>query len=185
MNWRKPIYLSYASLRGYRFPAFLSYYSREWERGCARETISTALSQLLWHCRNAVPYYADLLKKTGCGQSGSLDPREELLHLPVLKKQTIRDRFERLQSTDLRSRKWSYNTSGGSTGEPVRLVQDSEYEDRSTAVTMAYYCLLGHEIGQPIVRLWGSERDIEQGTQSPKACFFNWLTNTTWMSAFL
>src|SRR5437899_112930 len=185
MNWRKPIYLSYASLRGYRFPSFLSDYLREWERGCTRETVSTALSRLLSHCRNAVPYYADLLKKTGGRRGNEADPYQTLLRLPVLKKQTIRDSFERLQSTDLRNRKWSYNTSGGSTGEPVRLVQDSEYEDRSKAITMVFYSLLGHEIGQPLVWLWGADKDVEQGTQSPKACFFNWLTNTTWTSAYL
>jgi phenylacetate-CoA ligase len=46
------------------------------------------------------------------------------------------------------------------------------------------YRLLGYEVGQPIVRLWGSERDLEQGTRSPKARFFNWLTATSWLNAF-
>src|SRR5207249_9397775 len=137
----------------------------------------------LEHCRAAVPYYGPLLERAG--NIGAADPRDYLRRLPVLSKQLIRENFERLQSADLRRRKWSYNTSGGSTGEPIRLIQDSEYEDRSTAITMAFYRLLGHEIGQPIVRLWGSDRDVEQGTQSPKSCFFNWLTNTTWMSAYL
>jgi phenylacetate-CoA ligase len=50
---------------------------------------------------------------------------------------------------------------------------------------MVYYSLLGHETGEPLVRLWGSDRDVEGGTQCPKARFFNWLTNTTWLSAYL
>ena len=33
MNWRKPVYLTYASLRGYRFPSLLAAYLREYERG--------------------------------------------------------------------------------------------------------------------------------------------------------
>jgi phenylacetate-CoA ligase len=43
---------------------------------------------------------------------------------------------------------------------------------------------VGCPLGEPHVRLWGSERDLESGTQSRKARFFNWLTNTTWMNAF-
>ena len=35
-----------------------------------------------------------------------------------------------------------------------------------------------------MVRLWGSERDVDGGTRSLKARFFNWLTKTTWMNAF-
>jgi phenylacetate-CoA ligase len=116
---------------------------------------------------------------------GSADPREYLRRLPVLTKSTIRANFERLKSTDLDRRKWSYNTSGGSTGEPVRLIQDLEYEDRSKAITMVLYSLLGHEIGQPVIWLWGDDRDVQGGIRSPKARFFNWLTNTTWLSAYL
>src|ERR1041384_49899 len=183
MNWRKPTYLSYAAWRAYRFPAFFAQYSREYEHGINGETTTRALSRLLRHCRAAVPYYAELLDQAA--EVGNTDPREYLQLLPILTKQAIRDNFERLQSTDLTSRKWCYNTSGGSTGEPIRLIQDSEYEDRCTAITMVFYSLLGHEIGQPIVRLWGDDRDVERGTQSPKARFFNWFTNTIWMSAYL
>src|SRR5687767_14427386 len=62
MNWRKSAYLSYASARGYRFPALLASYSREYERGANRDTTARALEQLLRHCRDAVPHYADWLK---------------------------------------------------------------------------------------------------------------------------
>jgi phenylacetate-coenzyme A ligase PaaK-like adenylate-forming protein len=179
------VYLSYATRRGYRFPSYWSQYWDECERGCTGATTLAALHQLLRHCRKAVPYYADLLKKAPCGESGTIDPREELLRLPVLTKHTIRTNLEGLQSTDLQHRSWSHNTSGGSTGEPVRLVQDAEYEDRSRAITMVFYSLLGYQTGQATVRLWGSERDVEGGTGSPKARFFNWLTATTWLNAFL
>jgi phenylacetate-CoA ligase len=184
MNWRKPAYLTYAAFRGYRFPAYLCKYLDEWESGRTDATAGTALNQLLAHCREAVPYYADLLQGVEFEPSGAAKPQEILQHLPVLKKETIRAHFERLRSKDLHSRKWSYNTSGGSTGEPVHLIQDAEYEDRSKAVSLLYDSLLGCDVGEPLVRLWGSERDIVGGTRSRKARFFNWLTNSTWMNAF-
>jgi len=66
----------------------------------------------------------------------------------------------------------------------VQLVQDDEYNDASAAIRWLSQQLLGCEIGQPHVRLWGSERDLEEGTKSPKARLFNWLTNTVWLNAF-
>lgn len=170
MNWRKPAYLSYASLRGYRFPALLRDYLRQYEEGVNPR--AHAMRELLQHCRDAVPYYAERLKDL------------DLKSLPVLTKEKIRAHFNQLQSKDLPRRKWHTNTSGGSTGEVVRLVQDDEYDDRSAALGLFFNCLLGCEVGEPIVRLWGSERDVESGTKSRKARFFNWLTNTTWLNAF-
>ena len=183
MNWRKPTYLSYAALRGYRFPSLLTRYSREYERGAGGETVTQALTRLLRHCRQSVPFYADALRRLGDSRLENADPVEYLSRLPVLTKETIRANFSKLQSTDLGRRKWSYNTSGGSTGEPVRLIQDREYEDRCKAISLLYYSLLGSNVGQPMVWLWGSERDLE-GTETNKAKFFNWLTNTTWLNAY-
>ena len=63
-------------------------------------------------------------------------------------------------------------------------MQDAQYNDRSVALSLFYYSLLGSEVGAPVVRLWGSERDLAEGTKSRKARFFNWLTRTTWLNAF-
>jgi phenylacetate-coenzyme A ligase PaaK-like adenylate-forming protein len=184
MNWRKAIYLSYATLRGYRFPSFLKRYTREYERGTGFDATKRALAGLLRHCRQSVPYYAEQLRRPGQLHLEEADPVACLARLPVLTKEIIRANFAKLQSADLGRRKLSYNTSGGSTGEPIRLVQDREYCDRSKAISLLCLSLPGWELGRPVIRLWGSERDIEAGTQSVKARFFNWLTNTTWMNAF-
>src|SRR5438105_14645365 len=132
MNWRKHAYLSYATLRGYRFPALLKRYLRDYDLGLSGETTTAALRELLRHCREMVPYYRDLLSDTTVHQLDQ-DPRGALQRLPVLKKETIRSNFDRLQSQDNIHRNCDANTSGGSTGEPVRLIQDDEYRDASTA----------------------------------------------------
>src|SRR5262249_46731382 len=112
------------------------------------------------------------------------NPRGVLHRLPILTKDLIRANFNRLQSQDNSRRNCQTNTSGGSTGEPVKLIQDDEYRDASAAVQWLSHDQLGSPLGAHHVRLWGSERDLESGTKSPKARFFNWLTNTTWMNAF-
>jgi len=184
MNWRKPTYLTYASLRGYRFPSFLGEYSRDYESGAGLESANRALKSLLLHCHRAVPYYSKYLQDIECLLREEISPALCLLRLPILTKALIRGNNATLQAADLDRRKWSYNTSGGSTGEPIRIIQDAEYEDRSAATSMLLHRLLGCDVGRRVVRLWGSERDIFQATQSWKSRFFNWLTNTTWLNSF-
>lgn len=183
MNWRRPTYLTYASLRGYRFPALLRRYSFEYQRGIDPRTTSKALRDLLFHCREMVPYYSSLLSRNDSREFDH-DPRRVLQSLPVLTKELIRTNFNDLQSKDNARRNLQVNTSGGSTGEPVKLIQDDQYRDASTALRWLSQEQLGCAMGQPHVRLWGSERDLECGTTSRKARFFNWLTNTTWVNAF-
>src|SRR5260370_38785907 len=80
-----------------------------------------------------------------------------LLHLPILTKKVISERFEQLTSIDLGQRKWEFNTSGGSTGEPVKLIQDREYGDRSHALQQFYSTWAGAETGDSKMLVWGSE----------------------------
>jgi phenylacetate-CoA ligase len=182
MNWKKSTYFGYATLRGYRFPRLFSDLSRSFSEARPEEG-KESLVRMLSHCRASVPFYAGKLK---CLRPRLVEehPHECLQSLPVLTKQMVRENFDRLKVADLPSRKWTYNTSGGSTGEPVQLIQDQEYEDRSKAITFLYLSQVGYETGLPLIRLWGSERDVEGHTKTIKSQFFNWLTNTTYLNAF-
>src|SRR2546423_859628 len=183
MNWRRPTYLTYASLRGYGFPALLRRYLAEYERGIDEKTTTGALGRLLLHCWEMVPYYSTLLSAEN-PREVEKNPQAVLQRLPILTKDLIRAYFSGLQSKDNYRRHLEVNTSGGSTGEPVKLIQDDEYRDASAALRWLSQQQLGCAVGEPHVRLWGSERDLECGTKSRKARFFNWLTNTAWVNAF-
>jgi phenylacetate-CoA ligase len=101
-----------------------------------------------------------------------------------LTKDTIRNNFEQLKSEDLAKRQWEFNTSGGSTGEPIKLIQDQDYFERAIAISRLYCKWIGREIGEPEVCLWGSERELFQNSMGWKAFFSNQLTNTTYLNAF-
>jgi phenylacetate-CoA ligase len=47
--------------------------------------------------------------------------------VPALTRDTLRAKFELLKSDDLASRAWYRNSSGGSSGEPVAVLQDRYY----------------------------------------------------------
>lgn len=138
------------------------------------------LTALMRHAAARVPYYADLVSAVGRRQPGP-----ELLHdLPILTKELIRENSERLVASDAARRGTFTNTSGGSTGEPVVLIQDREYRDRSRAVAMLFNEWAGYRTGFPMIKLWGSERDLFVGRETFKTTFVRMLRNERWLNAF-
>jgi len=141
-----------------------------------------ALANLLRHCAANVPYYADLIAAAGNGYE--TDAIEYLRSLPLLTKDLVRAQFGRLQSSDLDRRHWDYNTSGGSTGEPVKLIQDREFQDRQMAIQLLSFQWAGRELGEPALHIWGSVRDILQGSERWQMRILNRLSNDRYRNAF-
>lgn len=152
-----------------------------------------ALRTLLEHARTQVPYYEGLLgSRMREGYQEPSTPREEtdaaslLQGIPVLTKQLIGDHGEELRSRDMDGRRCFLNSSGGSTGEPVTIVQDETFSEWGQA-TMNHYlrdflsCSL--ESSRKVV-LWGSERDILARRWNPRAWLSAWLSRTTLLNSF-
>lgn len=179
---RRQLYFRYFNLRGSLMPQYYRALVKADEAGvpthCAREQ----LLKLLAHCRDNVPYYQNIMAALGNGQAE--DPHRYLQQMPILTKDKIRDNFTALQSADLESRQWYYYTSGGSTGEPVRLIQDREYRDHSIALVMLHSRWAGREVGEPEVYLWGSEKELFEGTIGWKAYLMSRLANARLLNAF-
>ena len=184
MNLKKHIYLTLNTLRGFRYPQIYRDLIKEEKSVVASQVTKELLTKLLRHCQKSVPYYTKLMSEIGCEDLLEQNPEIYLSKLPILTKDIIRKNFEDLKSLDLGRRKWNFNTSGGSTGEPIRLIQDREYFDRSQAIKLLYSYLVGREIGEPQVNLWGSERDILAATRNWRAIFSGFLSNTAYMNAF-
>lgn len=179
MNAREMAHRIWHRARGLPTYRFYDQYRREFAEGIPADTTATALRGLLQHARKSVPYYAT------CVPRGSLaDPFAALSRMPLLSKQTIRRESHRLLSHDLVTRKWYYNTSGGSTGEPVRLVQDAGFAACGGAIAFLYSHLAGRDFGQPEILLWGSEREILDGGQGVGAWMHRWAANTQVVNAF-
>ncbi len=184
MNVRKSIYFSYKHAVGSSFPLLYEDLVRQERIGVAPDTTNRLLVQLLAHCQRSVPYYADIMKQVG--DDFEQDPASYLLRFPILTKELIRTHSEQLKSHDLSQRKWYFNTSGGSTGEPVKLIQDRDYGDRSNALQEFYSSWAGAGVGDSIVYLWGSERDILEGSFGAelKKLIIKSLLRKTYLNAF-
>ena len=159
MNSRKALIFASARLFGYRFPALYADHLRALSQDDLAHSAASALSGILLHCKRSVPYYTELM--TGLTEHEIIaTPKACLRTLPILTKDIIRAQFDRLKSSDLGTRTWYYNTSGGSTGIPIKLIQDKEYRSKVRAITMLFSHLAGREEGEPVLYLWGSEQDI-------------------------
>jgi len=132
-----------------------------------------------------VPYYSKTFQEINLINGNGID-LHKFYNLPILTKDTIRKHHAKLISKDYMKRKWYYNSSGGSTGEPVRFIQDELYTKWINATNKYYYQdMLGiDEAHCRKVILWGSERDIFEGTIGLKAKISNWLTNTVFLNSF-
>lgn len=145
----------------------------------------TYLTKLLLHAYQNVPYYTEILEGIGIVKNDNVDLCK-FGEIPILTKETIREHQKRLISKDYITRKWYYNSSGGSTGEPIRFIQDDLYSRWGNVAFYYYYKdILG--INEPNVKkiiLWGSPRDLFQGGMGWKAKIVNWLTNTVFLNSF-
>lgn len=189
MNVRKALYFGYKRATGSSFPRIYEDLVRQDRAGVDPDMQKQLLARLLAHCQESVPYYAEIMK--GVGDQFERDPEACLSHLPILTKEMVRTHFDQLKSTDLAGRRWYINTSGGSTGEPTRLIQDREFGDRSNALQQFYSTWAGAQGGDPIVYVWGSERDIQRdflgegkGART-KRMIANGLLRQTFLNAFL
>jgi phenylacetate-CoA ligase len=179
---RKWLYFSMVGLRGQTLGFFYERFLREYQHGIPSDTSEKLLIQLFEHCRLSVPYYAEIMGNLG--DSFFIDPIKYLQQMPILTKDVIRSCFNDLKSSDLDHRKWYVNTSGGSTGVPVRFIQDMEYAARSGAIKLLYSNLLGRELGESELLIWGSERDIIRGSDKWQTRLIRKLTNSYFVNAF-
>lgn len=179
---RETLYFLLFALRGYPIGSTYQQFHSQYRKGIPPDLLKNRLIKLLDHARNHVPYYAAIIGKMGDGFHEN--PFAYLKNFPILTRDTLRNQFDRLTSDDVSHRKYKLNHSGGSTGEPVHFLQDSGFYTTSRAISLLYSKIIGIEPGEPKIFLWGSERDILQGTEKWTAALVTRLTNASFINAY-
>ncbi len=155
------------------------------ERDLLDKFINEKMNELILHADKHCRYYHKIFQKIDLISDGAIDI-SHIADIPILTKKIIRENYQDLISDDYQTRKWFNNSSGGSTGEPIRLIQDDKYLNWGAATNYFYFKnILGIE--EPIVKkiiLWGSERDLIKGSIGNKAKIQNWLSNTVFLNSF-
>lgn len=141
------------------------------------------LAQLLFHAYHHVPYYTNLLRDAGAFRAAGIYDSTRFHAIPLLNRQDLNRHFESLKSDDLSTRKWKHNSTGGSTGEPVRFIQDRDHAEWCRAIREVFDQWSGYEPGDGKVRLWGSRRDFFVGQESFGIRLGRWLRNEVWLNS--
>lgn len=141
------------------------------------------LKEMLLYSYNNVPYYTRILGEVKVVVDGKVN-LDNFSKIPVLTKDIVREHFDELKCKDLDKRKWYLNTSGGSTGEPVKVIQDNISWDSGMASKWFFSTFAGKYPGDKEVKLWGSERDILKGSIGFKAKLKNLVFNRILLNSF-
>ena len=186
INWRKPLLKTLLALSGNDMVRRF----QEMKELCRlpadeiRKHQEERLKKILQHAFSRVPYYKRILGDAKVVNSNGAVQLENWNSIPFLTKDIIRHEFDSLLSDDSDKRHSYPNTSGGSTGEPVKFIQDREYKLRDMAGTLFFFDLAGKDLGEPEIKLWGSQRDVFEGTLGIKEKIQNFLYNRVFLNSF-
>ena len=141
------------------------------------------LRRLLRHAARRVPYYREVLTEAGVVSASGNVRLDRFSQIPLLEKSTLHERFEDLKSEDVSGRDWYQNTSGGSTGETARFIQDREFADWGRAVGLLFDSWAGYSPGDLKFLIWPVHRDLAGRRTSIRSIGGTLLRNETWLDA--
>ena len=116
---------------------------------------SNKLKALIRHCYDNVPYYSRLLKTLGLTPD-DFQSKEDLVKLPLLTKQIVRDHYDELIATNIPSSRILDHSTGGSTGTPMRFKEDIQSWNCLRALTFRGWSWAGFEVGERLFTLAGN-----------------------------
>ena len=141
------------------------------------------LASTLRHAHEHVPYYRRVLSERGVVDGGKVH-LDRFTDVPVLEKATLREHFDELRADDADPAGLLLNTTGGSTGEPVRFLQDRATHEWKVATKLLFNAWAGIRPGARTLMLWGSEKDLALASRSAASRVGAWLRNEIALNAF-
>ena len=120
----------------------------------------TRLQCMLQHAARHVPWYRQQFATIGFSPEDATGPAD-LKKLPELTRDLLRSAGDQLLAETANRSQLLPNYSGGSTGEPVRVYQDAEYQTWATAARIrAWKNMVGAQRTDREALLWGADRDV-------------------------
>lgn len=113
------------------------------------------LQKLVRHCYETVPYYTRMFDSLGI-RPEQIRTREDLKILPVLTKQIIRENYSDFLSSTVDSKRLRHQSTGGSTGTPLKFCTDTKEWSTWKASTLRAWGWYGLNIGDKIFSLGGN-----------------------------
>ena len=138
------------------------------------------LRQLVSYAREHVPYYRELCKKRGV-RPEAIKGIHDFEQLPFLTREEINNNLDSLVSPEFSDRVRP-NSTGGSTGQPMRFFVDKSYDWWDAALEFRGRGWYGVSEGDKVAWVWGAERDMH--VRSRKARLKAAIQQNRYLNAF-
>lgn len=118
------------------------------------------MASLVSHAAAHVPYYGELFRSQGIDPHNMTDPAR-FAGIPLLTRSIINRRLEDLVATSVPKAHLIQSSTGGSTGVPVRFIQDRDYKERGAAVGLRSFSWAGWSPGDRMAWIWGGPMETK------------------------
>ena len=145
--------IAYGSSVHSRLKFFRKYDSLSREEIVSRQ--NAKLQKLIRHCYDHVPYYTKLFNRLNL-QPEDIQAGHDLVKLPVLTKQIIRDNYDDLVCHSVDASRLIQCSTGGSTGTPLHFSKDAVEWSGQKAATLRAWEWYGLYLGDKIFSLGGN-----------------------------
>jgi len=143
------------------------------------------LYQILVYSYQYVPYYQRIFDEVGFHPDEILTDLNSLHKVPVLTKSIISQNFEDMMTIEPERRaSLSQLTTGGSTGQPLVFMQDSNFRDYVTADIHRHLGWVGWKLGQLHAYIWGANFEVSSA-QSLRTHLMDWILNRFTINAYV
>src|SRR5437867_7078020 len=143
---------------------------------------SERLERLIRHCYENVPYYRRLFQARGLSPKDVQTP-EDLVKLPILTKDGVRENFRDLLTRTTDARRLRLAHTSGTTGSSLSCYWDEEVDRATNAVLWQHRSWAGFEFGSPHATLLG-RMIVPPGQDHPPFWRFNRAWNQLFLSSF-
>ena len=121
------------------------------------------LKTVLIHAGKHVPYYRDAFKDAGFCPHEAMST-DDLPHVPILTRDILRYEFERIRDPNAPLSDLTPISTGGTTGQPVKILLDRHNDIERMLVNHRMYSLMGRTLGEPTLLIAGSPIDYQTWT---------------------
>lgn len=139
------------------------------------------LAGLLRHAAASSPGWQHRLLQAGIVSHCGVD-LARFHHLPILERSDLTRPRPDLHAVDAAVHPY-VNTTGGSTGEPVQILQDRRYLAWARITKAFFDRCTGVSPGEPKIVLWGAQRDRDWHARWSRS-LRHWVRNERWLDAY-
>lgn len=155
---------------------------KNWTYEQISEYRDTKLRKMIKHCYETVPYYTNLFDELRINYE-EIKTMEDLKVLPILTKETVKERFEEFISTQINRNEMVWSQTNGTTGSGFRFLTTNKTISEQWAVWWRYRKNLGISLDERCA-VFGGKAVVPQTQKKPPFWRFVNPTNQVYFSIY-